>query len=185
MWVLNRCWCRCTSGGSYWVILQWIWGSRRSSLGIIFRRLAGDGGRSGCFCMFSHPLAGQYERTLGRCRLGWSSGDRSVSSGSMSPFPNSNNIRLLWFPTGQSPSHNTSGNTPQVHPIPWTSQDKLDIIVIITITFILHIFLFYRSILWSLLNYSRGWVNTICCQRPGSQLHTRLVVSNVRSHSSR
>jgi hypothetical protein len=154
MWVLNRCWCRCTSGGSYWVILQWIWGSRRSSLGIIFRRLAGDGGRSGC-------------------------------SGSMSPFPNSNNIRLLWFPTGQSPSHNTSGNTPQVHPIPWTSQDKLDIIVIITITFILHIFLFYRSILWSLLNYSRGWVNTICCQRPGSQLHTRLVVSNVRSHSSR
>lgn len=75
------------------------------------------------------------------------------------------------FLKGQSPYHQTEWISPQVHPISWTSQDKLNIIVIIAITFILHIFLFYWSILWSLLNYSRGWVDTICRQRSVDQLH--------------
>jgi hypothetical protein len=90
----------------------------------------------------------------------------------MSPFPNSNDVGLLWFSTSSVlVLVQLQLDSPQVHSITRTSQDQLDIILIVTIALIFHIFLFYRSIFWSLLNYRRGWVNTICRQRPGRQLH--------------
>ena len=98
MGVLDCCWCRCASGGSYWVVLKWIWGSRRSSLGVVFCRLARNGGRDCGFFLVSLYFNEQQKRTLSRCRLSWSSWDRSISSRCMCPFPNTNNVRLLWLP---------------------------------------------------------------------------------------
>lgn len=51
---------------------------------------------------------------------------------------------------------------PQIHPVARTREDKLDIVVVITIAFILHILFLHRPVLRSLLYYRRGGIDTIC-----------------------
>jgi hypothetical protein len=115
------------------------------------------------------------EHTFSWGRLSWRSWYRSIPGRCMSPFPDSNNIRLLWFPTSSIlVLLQMQANSPQVHSITRPSQDQLDIILIITIALIFHILFFNRPIFWGLLNYRRGWVNTICRQRPARQLHFEL-----------